>query len=284
MLQPLIDASWTYGGWNTSPDHTVLPLATLAEPSEDFGLSLVFSPEDTILCDPRLTTKQSGAIGFSRANYRLGGGKSVRFEMDLVAHEADWRGGLRWMTERYREFFEPPNPQADAMAGCAAYSGDEEPIDVAKFKKMAFRINWKLDDDMPYMGMYIPPVTNADETWEREWQRELDTPDKPHTTSARRMNDYGNYLKTNGFYLLDYFNVFNFGGRNQEKPGAPLWQNPSRVRRHKLPSSCRWRTTSRCVLLIAANRASRISCWTRATGTFAGCPIPPAFALITLIS
>jgi hypothetical protein len=159
-------------------------------------------------------------------NYRLGGGKSVRFEMDLIAHEADWRGGLRWMTARYPKFFEPPLPAADAMAGCAAYSGDEEPIDVAKYKKMAFRVNWKLDDDMPYMGMYIPPVTNADETWEREWSRELDTPDKPHLTSARQMNNYANYLKTNGFYLLDYFNVFNFGGRNRQNPGGPLWQNP----------------------------------------------------------
>jgi hypothetical protein len=30
---------------------------------------------------------------------------------------------------------------ADQMAGCGAYSGDENPIDVAKFRKMAFRVN-----------------------------------------------------------------------------------------------------------------------------------------------
>ena len=114
----------------------MLPLATFAEPTEDFGLSLVFSPEDTILCGSQLTTTQSGALRFSRANYRLGGGKPVHFAMNLVAHEADWRGGLRWLTARYPEFFEPPNPRADEMAGCAAYSGDEEPIDVAKYKKM----------------------------------------------------------------------------------------------------------------------------------------------------
>ena len=226
VLRPLTNASWTYGGWNTSADHIVLPLATVAEPADDFGLSLVFSPEDTILDGSRLTT-QSGTIRFSRTNYRLGDGKPVRFEMNLIAHEADWRGGLRWMTARYPEFFEPPNPHADAMAGCGAYSGDEDPIDVAKYKKIAFRINWKLDDDMPYMGMFIPPVTNADEKWEREWTIEADTPSKPHWTSARRMNNYALYLKTNGFYLLDYFNVYNFGGTEQtQKPGAPLWENP----------------------------------------------------------
>jgi hypothetical protein len=230
VLRPLIDATWTYGGWNTSPDHIVLPLATVAEPTDDLALTLVFSPEDTILMGSRLTTTPSGSIRFSRANYHLGGRKPVHFEMNLIAHEADWRGGLRWMTARYSEFFQPPNPRADAMAGCAAYSGDEEPIDVAKYKKMAFRINWKLDDDMAYMGMYIPPVTNADERWERQWTIELDTPDKPHWTSVGRMNDYAHYLKTNGFYLLDYFNVYNFGGEMSsseaaQKPGVPLWKN-----------------------------------------------------------
>jgi hypothetical protein len=231
VLRPLIDATWTYGGWNTSPDHIVLPLATVAEPADGFALSLVLSPEDTILCGSRLTTAPSGAIRFSRANYRLGGGKPVQFEMNLIAHEADWRGGLRWMTARYSEFFEPPNPRAHAMAGCAAYSGDEGPIDVAKYKKMGFRVNWKLDDDMPYMGMFIPPVTDANESWERQWTIEADTPKKPHWTSARRLNDYANYLKTNGFYLLDYFNVYNFGDESKpgsesmQKPGVPLWKD-----------------------------------------------------------
>ena len=98
------------------------------------------------------------------------------------------------------------------MAGCGAYSGDEDPINVAKFKQMAFRINWKLCDDCPYMGMFIPPVTNADERWERQWAEEpVEVPDKPHWTSTRRMDDYAFYLKTNGFYLLDYFNVAEYG-------------------------------------------------------------------------
>ena len=42
------------------------------------------------------------------------------------------------MTARYAEFFEPPSPKADEMAGCAAYSGYDGSIDVEKFKKMAF--------------------------------------------------------------------------------------------------------------------------------------------------
>ncbi|MGD0744115.1 MAG: hypothetical protein ABSA45_03075 [Verrucomicrobiota bacterium] len=256
VFQPLTNTWWTFGGRNTSADHVVLPLATYAEPVEDFGLSLVFSPEDTLLCNSRLTTTQSGALRFSRPNYRLGGGKPVRFEMDLIAHEADWRGGLRWMTARYPNFFEPPNPRADAMAGCAAYSGDEDPIDVAKFKKMSFRINWKLCDDFPYMGMFIPPVTNADETWEREWQDEPEVADKPHWTSVHRMNDYANYLKTNGFYLLDYFNVAEFGknmssGEPSPKPGVPLWENPRAVLATEFPNA----------LLVSGSNVTAYGAW-----------------------
>ncbi len=226
VLQPLIDATWDYGGYNSTPDHIVLPLATVAEPANDSALSLVFSPADIILCGSQLITTPTGSLKFSRANYRLGDGKPVHFEMNLIAHEADWRGGLRWMTARFSEFFEPPSANADAMAGCAAYSGDEGRIDVAKYKKMAFRVNWKLDDDMPYMGMFLPPVTSSEETWERSWAYEADNPNKPHWTSAGRMNDYASYMKTNGFYVLDYFNVFNYGGKKESSLGAPLWQDP----------------------------------------------------------
>ncbi len=241
VLLPLASTSWTFGGLTTRSDYTALPLATIAEPPDDSGLSLVFSPEDAILCGSRLTTTPSGAIRFSRVNYRLGGGRPVRFEMNLVAHEADWRGGLRWLTARYPKFFQPPNPRADAMAGCGAYSGDEGPIDVAKFKQMAFRINWKLSDDFPYMGMFIPPVTNVDEKWERSCDEKAPA-DKPSWTTSRRLNDYAHYMQTNGFYVLDYFNVTEFGKNMASPPMKPagdpeLWQDPRAFLQTQLPGA-----------------------------------------------
>jgi hypothetical protein len=206
-----------------------MPLFTFAEPAADSGISLVVSPEDLNL-DSRLQTTADGTMKFSRLKLRLGGGKTVRLAMDLTAHEADWRGGLRWMVARYPQFFDPPNPEADAMAGCAAYSGDEEPIDVAKFKKMSFRVNWKLSDDFPYMGMFIPPVKNIDERWQRSCDEKAPT-NKPPTISCRQMNDYARYMRTNGFYVLSYFNVTEFGKNMGEKPvrkpGDPeLWKDP----------------------------------------------------------
>ncbi len=241
VLRPLANTDWTFGGHTANGAYISLPLATLLEPADDFGLSLVCSPEDTILCGSRLSTTQSGAIHFVRTNYRLGGGKPVRFAMNLVAHEADWRGGLRWITARYPKFFEPPNPHADAMAGCGAYSGDEGPIDVEKFKRMAFRVNWKLSDDFPYMGMFIPPVKNADEKWDRSCDEKA-PPDKPRWTTCRRLNDYARYMRTNGFYVLDYFNVTEFGknmdGAPVKSPGDPeLWQDPRAFLTTQLPGA-----------------------------------------------
>jgi hypothetical protein len=245
-LSPLTSRGWYYGNAaQTSPvggDFVSLPLVTLAPDNRDAALSLVLSPEDVLL-DMRLLVSATGQIRFSRTRYRLGGGKTVHFAMDLVAHEADWRGGLRWMATRYPAFFDPPNPEVDAMAGCGAYSGDENPIDVAKFKKMAFRINWKLSDDFPYMGLFIPPVKDAGQRWTRSCDEKA-PPGKGETISARQMNDYAKYMKDNGFYVLNYFNVTEFG-KNMEDREIPaarandpdLWKDPVAFIKLRLPNA-----------------------------------------------
>ncbi|HEX3627902.1 MAG TPA: hypothetical protein VH280_21030 [Verrucomicrobiae bacterium] len=245
VMEPFTNSHWTYSfpsGYTPALQATYIcmPLVTFAEPNQDSGMSLVLSPEDLNL-DTRLSTTADGTMKFSRLKLRLGGGRTVRLAMDLTAHEADWRGGLRWMVARYPQYFNPPNPHADEMAGCGAYSGDEDPIDVAKFKKMAFRINWKLSDDFPYMGMFIPPVKNADERWERSCAERAPA-DKPKTISCRQMNDYARYMRTNGFYVLNYFNVTEFGknmaGPPTRKPGDPeLWKDPRAYLPIKFPKA-----------------------------------------------
>lgn len=244
VLQPLTNSAWPYSNLTLATpvkgDFISLPLATMAEPDQDAAVSLVWSPEDTNL-ELWLRTTADGKLHLARTKLRLGSGRTVRFAMDLTAHESDWRGGLRWLVARYPAFFDPPNSLADQMAGCGAYSGDEDPIDMAKFKRMAFRIDWKLSDDFPYMGMFIPPVADADERWERSCD-EAAPPDKPRWTSCRRLNDYARYMKTNGFYVLNYFNVTEFGkkmeGEPVAKPGDPdLWKDPRAFLKYDLPAS-----------------------------------------------
>jgi hypothetical protein len=240
-----LNRRWHYGnvaqGCPVGSDFVSLPLISILDPARDTGISLVLSPEDVLL-NVDLAVTADGQVRFTRTNHRLGGGKTVKFTMHLVAHEASWRGGLRFMTARYPQFFEAPNPRAHKIGGCGAYSTGEQAIDVAKFKKMAFGFNWKLSDDFPYMGMFIPPVKNADEKWQRSCD-ERSAAYKGPTSSCRQMNDYAHYMKTNGFAVLSYFNVTEFGkkmyGRKPVKqPDDPqLWQDPAGYIKYKLPNA-----------------------------------------------
>ena len=236
VWRPFADRSWYYQFSHFTqvlgkdPVWFCIPLATMAEPEVDSALSLVQSPEDTLL-DLKLVVTKQGAITLSRTRYRLGEGRTVRFAMDLVAHAADCRAGLGWMVNRYTAYFDPPNPAADTMAGCAAYSGSEEHFDVEKLRKMAFRINWKCSEDFPYMGMFLPPMTDSLARWNRA--PDENAPGKPAWTSYKTLNDYSRWMKKKGFYVLNYFNVTEYG-RNMEFPPPPrqakhdddLWKDP----------------------------------------------------------
>ena len=132
-----------------------IPLATFVEPAEDIGLSVALSPDDK-LPELTMTTDEEGSLVLSRIYHRIGESKPACFALDLVAHQADWRGGMAWMVERYPEYFDPPLPRADRMAGCGAYSADEQHFDTTRLHRMAFRSNWKCSEDYPYQGMFLP--------------------------------------------------------------------------------------------------------------------------------
>jgi len=243
-----VNHSWQYGNTKQAipvdNDFISVPLFTLLSPSTDKGLSLILSPQDTLL-DMELSVSQAGQFLFSRTNHRLGNGKIIKFTMHLVAHEASWRGGLRFMTKCYPQYFEAPNKRVHSIAACGAYSGSESPIDVARMKKMAFGFNWKLSDDFPFMGMFIPPIKNADEKWKRSCA-EPRPEGKPDSTSCSQLNDYAKYMKNNGFSVLNYFNVTeygkdvnpNIGELSKDKAADPeLWKNCSEYMRDNFPNA-----------------------------------------------
>ena len=209
---PMHSMHLTYG------DSFALPIATFVDPKR--ALSLVLSPEDTTL-NLALGVAGDGTVSFVRTNRRITPSAPIRFAMDIVPHESDIRCGLAWMVNRYPAYFNPPNPTADVVAGGGAYSGWEGDLDVAKMKRMGFRTNWKASFDFPYMGMYLPPVPKETDRWRRFDADSGGTPlpDVKTYTSRKQMNDYSKRMRDIGFYVLNYFNVTEFGaglkGRDQ---------------------------------------------------------------------
>ena len=157
-----------------------IPLATVIDKKNDAGLSLALSAEDTTL-EMTMQVSANGDVTFSRLFRRLQAGKPVHYSMDLIAHESDWGGGLRWMTTRYADFFDPPLASAARLGGTAAYSSYEGGLEVAKMKRMAFTVNWKACFDYPYQGLSIPPVADN-----QEWYRGIPISDSPHITDPPR--------------------------------------------------------------------------------------------------
>ena len=62
---------------------------------------------------------------------------------------------------------------------------------------MAFRVAWKLSDDNPWTGMFLPPFENPDERWERACDAAAPA-NEPRWTSFRKLNDYAKYMRGRG--------------------------------------------------------------------------------------
>jgi hypothetical protein len=247
MIRSFTNMTWHFGspanGGFWKGDIVTLPLVSILEPAQDLGLSLVQSPEDTLL-EMDLTTTSHGEVSWKRYRHRFGGGNTVRFAMDIVPHSGDWRSAMKWITARYPDYFEPPNPHVQEMAGTAAYTGEEKPVDLARLKRMAFRVDWKLGDDYAYMGMFLPPLSDPDARWVRISDKLDPIGYKPQWTSFRRLNDFAHYSRTNGLFLLNYFNTTEFGINLSNVTVTPeqarnpdLWKDASAYLQVRMPDA-----------------------------------------------
>ena len=274
VLTPFRDRTLSYGavhyrydqppGWYMPifGDVFCIPLATVVEEANDAGLTLAMSPED-ILLDMTMETTAAGGVRFSRLFRRISGQNPIDYSMDLTAHEPDWRGGLRWMTERYPEYFHPPLASAGELGGTAAYSSYEGDLDREKFQRMAFTVNWKMCSDYPYQGMFIPPVPDGE-----KWTRLKPWTDEPKffvgaRASVAQMAAYSRKMRQAGFHVLNYYDAAEFGTRIlypappfRRKPSDPdFWKDPNDflyahlseallMQSEKAPPEIQWQTGS----------------------------------------
>lgn len=246
VTAPFVKRQWHYGnvanGAPTASNFVSLPLFSVLNPSNDTGVTLSLSPENPMI-RVKFSFLPTGEMQCTHSCYRLGGGRTLKLTLHLVPHEGSWRGGLRFLTGRYPQFFNPPNPKAHDIGGCGAYSGYAGKIDAVKFKKMAFGFMWKMCDDCPYFGMFIPPVKDMDEAWTRNGKEPTEGKPMGSQTSCRLLNDYAKYMKSNGFYTLNYFDATEFGqdmkGRKpvRTKDDPELWKDPAAFMAYHL-SNC----------------------------------------------
>jgi len=220
--QPLRDLDLVYGGDSFAAGHAFsLPIATVIDPKRDLGLSLIQTPDDTVL-DMHLRTTTVGDVIFSRLNRRISRGCAVRYTVTLVTHAGDWRGALACLSERCHDYVEPPLRSAGEVSGLGAYSIYEGPLDAEKLHRMGFGVNWKASYDFPYMGMFLPPVDRY-----TEWPRF-----GGGKTSVAQMADYSRRMREQGFRVLNYFNCTEFGAgltwpppERKAKSDADLWRD-----------------------------------------------------------
>ena len=191
-----------------------IPMISIMEPKNDLGISLIQSPEDLLL-DMYLGTTKTGIVKLTHLNHRFGGGRSIRFNMDIVVHEADWRASLGAIYNNYPQYFEPNVAIADSIAGTGAYSRNWMDFSTEKLSKMAFAVNWKASHDFPYMGMFLPPVADSVK-WRGYIRNKADG-----EISLPRFQEYAGQMKKKGFYVLSYFNVTEFGA-DIKYPAPPL--------------------------------------------------------------
>ncbi len=228
-------------------DILAIPLVSFLEPESDIGFSMALSPEagDGML-DLTLDTDEKGIADFAFHYYRLDSNHTLRFAADLTLHEADWRGGLRWMTETYPRYFNPVLPLAEKLDGTAAYSTDNNTdFDPEKLRDMAFRVNWKASFDFPYMGMFLPPIDKG--SWTRfsgdSYGHRVPNL-KGGEMSVREMAEYSEKMRALGFYVLNYFNVAEFGADivypappRVTKLDSDLWMNANDFLYGRIPKA-----------------------------------------------
>jgi hypothetical protein len=113
---------------------------------------------------------------------------------------------------------------------------------------MSFSMNWKASVDFPYMGVFLPPVKD-DEKWNRfagggGGDHGAGDEGKFGQTSIHEMSFYSSAMHAQGFHVLNYFNVTEFGTNIVYPPPArttqcdsDLWKDANDLVHTKLESA-----------------------------------------------
>lgn len=133
---------------------TLIPAVALYEPQRNVGLTIA-----------KAFGRVGGRLSFNFGDYHEAGmtvefahlalsdQRPVEIELLLRAHEGCWRPGLRWLRDRYPDYFEPPNPAVNRQRGAFAITNPFTEPDYLDRQPL----KWvEVHNHFPHYGDYAP--------------------------------------------------------------------------------------------------------------------------------
>ena len=187
-------------------DSITVPLASLLRAGDDFGLTLLLSPEEPLL--ELLLRADGSAIDFARLLRRLGPAATtapVVATMHLRAHAADWRPAMQLLLDVHPQLVLPHSANASRFDGLGGYSW-QAPVNQTYADAVGFAVNWELSGTfMPYDGLFAP--------YQPEWQNlgPINAGLPQYNVTYARISGFDASVQAAGLNSLTYFDVGNWG-------------------------------------------------------------------------
>lgn len=182
---------------------TVIPAVSIYNEASDSGLTLA-KPFDlkTARLAFNFNDYHSSGLEVISSNLALKGKSPAVMEILIRPHEGCWRPALAWLYDKYREYFNPPNPDIHKLDGgfmlTNPFTEKSFIEDVYKYK-----VKWaEIHNHFPYYGNYAP----KEDEWESVIAHDYpELPPLPSKVSRKCINEHIELLHKNNIKGFLYF-------------------------------------------------------------------------------
>ena len=171
-------------------DTVILPLITLFHPDKNYGISITQPPK---LPKPQLNyffikEKPDLSAIIKYCYLGLQKNRQAKAEIDICSHQADWRPGLKWMLNKYPEYFKVEEPSIYKSEGtmlCSTLHSDKE---LKNWKKNGLTWQEIHQNIYPNFGIFVPEEKSWKPTTEVLKEKNLDLERIAQTKRCRAKN------------------------------------------------------------------------------------------------
>jgi hypothetical protein len=185
-------------------DSITVPLVTLLRPGDDFGATLLLSPQEPLL--ELLLRVAGGRVDLVRMLRRLSlQGEPVAVTAHLRAHASDWRPALQLLLDEHPALVLPHASHASEFDGLGGYSW-QAPVNASYAAEVGFKTNWELSGTfMPYDGLFAP--------YQSEWLNlgPINAGLPQYNVTYEKIAAFDASVQAAGLNSLTYFDIGNWG-------------------------------------------------------------------------